>query len=251
MSKPKYTIKIETPCEQDWSSMINTDSGKHCSNCAKTVIDFTQLSDSEVFKFIEQYSGKLCGRFTQEQLNRDIQLSQPTNNSRLYKILAGLLLLGASENLLAADNQKMQADIVSNIDNSTNSPVKETKSEPTTDSLKNVVRGLAIDSATKEPLRYVSILIKNTLTRTSTDLDGKFELEIPDSLVVDEISLIITYVGYNADEIVINKNDLPITDKIINMTESKFQPLSVFGNMELIEIIEKKKWWQRKKKSCH
>ncbi len=244
MKRQSYILKIDKPCEQEWTSMTKTGIGKFCSHCSKTVIDFTQLTDNETLQIIEQNSGKLCGRLTQEQLNRAIQLYQPTNNSRIYKILAGLLLVGASENLLATDNQKFQQEIVSIIDNNKNIQPTETKSEPTTDSLKNVVQGLVIDAKTKEPLPFASVLIKDTKTGTTTDLDGRFKLVISDNLVTHKIYLVITYVGYEQTEIVINKNDLPMTkDHVIVPAEQAF--------LGEVIIVKKKKWWQRKNKSSH
>ena len=244
MNRQSYILKIDKPCGQEWSSMTKTDIGKFCAHCSKTVVDFTQLTDNEVLQIIERNSGKLCGRLTQEQLNRVIQLHQPTNNSRLYKILAGLLFVGTSENLLATDNQKLQQDNVSIVVNNTNIQSTEIKSEPTTDSLKNVVQGLVIDAKTKEPLPFASVLIKDTKTGTTTGLDGKFKLVIPDNFVTDKIYLVIAYVGYERTEIVINKNDLPITkDLVIVPGEQAF--------LGEVIIVKKKKWWQRKNKSSH
>lgn len=87
MKRENYILKIENPCGQDWTSMTKTNMGKFCSHCSKTVIDFSHLTDNEVIQIIEQTSDKLCGRLTQEQLNRVMRLYQPTNNSRFYKIL--------------------------------------------------------------------------------------------------------------------------------------------------------------------
>ena len=240
MKRHSYILKINNPCGQEWSSMTKTDIGKFCSNCSKTVVDFTHLPDNEVLKIIEHNSGKLCGRLSQEQLNRAIQLYQPTNSSRFYKILAGLLLVGANENLLATENQIFHKDIVSIVDKE-NTKLTETKPEPTTDTLKNIIQGVVIDFDTKEPLSFAAILIKNTKTEVTTDLAGKFKLIIPDSLITEKIYLVITYVGYEKTEIAINKNDLPITKNIIIAA-----PPVLMGD---VIIVKKKKWWQRKNKS--
>jgi hypothetical protein len=244
MKRQYYILKINKPCGQEWTSMTKTDIGKFCSHCSKTVIDFTQLTDNEVLKIIELNSDKLCGRLTQEQLNRAMQLHQPTNNSRLYKILAGFLLVGASENLLAANNQKSQQEIVSIVNNNKIIQTTEIKSELTKDSLKNVVQGLVIDAKTKEPISFASVLIKDKKIGTPTDIVGRFKLVIPDSLVTDRIYLIIASVGYERTEIVINGKDLPITQNFIITPEEQVL-------MGEVVIVKKKKWWQRKKKSCH
>jgi len=240
MKRQSYILKIDNPCGQEWSSMIKTDIGKFCSHCSKTVVDFTQLTDNEVLQIIEHNSEKLCGRLTQEQLNRAIQLYQPTNSSLFYRILAGLMLVGTSENLLATENQMLHKDIVSIANKiNTNTQLTATKPEPILDSLKNIVQGAVIDFDTKEPLPFATILIKGTKTGTATDLDGKFKLVIPDSLITDKIYLVITYVGYEKTEVAINKNDLPITKNIVIVAP----PQVLMGD---VIIIKKKKWWQRK-----
>lgn len=245
MSRQSYRLKIEKPCEQEWSSMTKTDIGKFCSHCSKTVVDFTQLSDDKIIQIIEENSIKLCGRLTKEQLNREVQSYQLTNNSRLYKILAGLLLIGTSGNLLAKNPQKLKKDITSIVDdNNVSLQFTKTKSKLTTDTLKNVVQGLVIDSKTKEPLPFAIIYIKGTKTGTVTELDGKFKFIIPDSLLAEKIYLVIAFIGYEKTEIVINKNELPITKNLFIIPEEQ----AFLGE---VTIIKKKKWWQRKRKASH
>lgn len=241
MDRRNYLLKIDKHCGQDWNSMTRTDIGKFCHHCSKAVVDFTQLTDNEVLQIIEQNSGKLCGRLSQNQLNRVIQPYQPTKRTRLYKILAGLLFIGTSENIFASPIQELPQNIVSIVDNkNTNSQPTERKPEPTTDSLKNVVQGLVIDSKTKEPLQLASIFIKDTKTGTITDNDGKFELIIPDSLVSDKIYLVIACLGYQTTEIIINKNDLPTTKHFAIVPAEQ----ALLGE---VIVVKKKKWWQRKK----
>lgn len=239
MKRQSYLLKIDNPCGQEWASMTKTDVGKFCAHCSKTVVDFTQLTDNEILQIIEQNSGKLCGRLSQEQLNRAIQLYQPTKNSRLYKLLAGLLLVGTSENVLATGNQTLEQNISIVNKNDTTLQSTEIKSEPT-DSLKNVVQGLVIDAKTKEPVHFALVSIKDTKTWTTTDLDGKFKLVIPDSLKTKKIHLVLASPGYERTEIIIKKNDLPITKDLFMVPAQK-----VFIGLVVIE--KKKKWWQRKK----
>lgn len=247
MKRQNYILKIDNPCGQDWASMTKTDMGKFCSHCSKTVIDFTQLNDNEVLQIVKQNSGKLCGHLTQDQLNRALELYKPTNTSRFHKILAGLLLVGASENLLATDNQKLQNEIVTSIDiKKTNSESVEIKSTPTTDSLKNIVKGMVVDSKTKEPLPFARITIKDTKTGTTTDMNGNFSLFIPDSLLTNKIYLIMNCIGYETKEIKVNKKDLPLTNELLIVPAS----VTIRGLIE-VEVVNKKKWWQRRNKCNH
>ncbi len=72
-------ISIPTPCHQDWQAMKPNEQGRHCNSCAKTVIDFTSMSDDEVKHFfLNKKEEKVCGRFKNVQLSR-IVISLPNN----------------------------------------------------------------------------------------------------------------------------------------------------------------------------
>jgi hypothetical protein len=242
MKRQNYILKIDNPCGQDWSSMTQSDNGKFCSHCSKTIIDFTNLSDTEVLKLIEQTTGKICGRLTNQQINRVIDINQPSTNSRLYKLLAGLLLVGVTEQTFATTRPTLHTEVftVSDTEELTEKYLDK-KEETLIDSLKNVVQGIVLDSETKEPLLYASITIKDTKTGVVTDIDGKFKFVIPDSLLTDNITLVITYIGYEKTEFTINRTKLPITKELLVIPAKSV----LMGD---VIIIKKKKWWQQNRK---
>ena len=96
-----YKVKIDNPCDQSWQEMTEVQGGKFCKHCCKTVTDFTHLGDQEVIKLIKQSSGNLCGRFTDEQLNKEFKEDKEKNNNWHSKIAASLLLLIASKSVSA------------------------------------------------------------------------------------------------------------------------------------------------------
>ena len=237
MKRQNYILNINNPCNQDWKSMTKSNTGKFCSNCSKTVIDFTLLTDQEIIKIVEQ-TPKLCGRLNQQQINRSLETKQQTNNSRLYKTLTGLVLLTSTINSFAKINSSSKIEIVSITNEEVNTPPQEKeKTEPITDNLKNVIQGKVIDKSSKEPLPAATVLFKNTKTVTTTDFDGKFKLIIPDSLLTDKIHIIISYVGYENTEITINKATLPQNKDFFIIP---VEPVL----MGEIVVIKQKKWWQ-------
>ena len=69
----KIHLNIPEPCHEDWDNMTPTEKGRFCGSCQKQVIDFTNMSDREVAQFFKKPStGSVCGRFMQDQLERDI-----------------------------------------------------------------------------------------------------------------------------------------------------------------------------------
>ena len=238
MTRHNYKLTINKPCRQQWNSMTNNDIGKYCSHCSKTVIDFTNLSDIEIIQVIEKSSGRLCGRLTNKQLNRPLYVAKPqSNSSKLYKILAGLILVGTSNNVLSTNKTPLfeirksiesENEYISNIEN----PVAKDSS--------NIVKGKVIDEQSKEPIPFASVIIKGTKTGVSTNIDGEFVLYIPDSLLTDKITISVNYIAYKKSETIINRSDLPLIKNILVMPMEQI----LLGE---IEVVVKRKWWQRKK----
>src|SRR6187399_793357 len=75
-----FKITIPTPCHEDWNKMTPDETGRHCRACAKSVVDFTHMSDEEVKHFFVNKKGdeRVCGRFKQIQLHR-IVIELPQN----------------------------------------------------------------------------------------------------------------------------------------------------------------------------
>lgn len=68
----KFTLSILEPCHENWNTMSPEEKGRFCSSCRKTVVDFTNMSDRQIAAFFQKPSGSLCGRFYNDQLNREI-----------------------------------------------------------------------------------------------------------------------------------------------------------------------------------
>jgi hypothetical protein len=71
-------LQIPSSCGESWHGMALQQAGRYCLSCKKTVVDFTAMSDSELAAYFKAHKGTTCGRFIQQQLNRDIPLPQRT-----------------------------------------------------------------------------------------------------------------------------------------------------------------------------
>jgi hypothetical protein len=64
-------ITIPTPCHESWDNMAPAGNGRHCAACAKTVIDFTAMTDEAISNFFVTWQReRVCGRFKNNQLSR-------------------------------------------------------------------------------------------------------------------------------------------------------------------------------------
>jgi hypothetical protein len=100
-------ITIPKPCHKDWNAMTPNEHGRHCSSCAKTVTDFTSMSDEEVKHFfINKKEEHTCGRFKNDQLHR-IAINLPENilyiDMPLWKKFLAACLIIFSTTLFSCD----------------------------------------------------------------------------------------------------------------------------------------------------
>ena len=64
------------------------------------------------------------------------------------------------------------------------------------------ISGVVLDNANREPLIGVNVVVKGTVLGTVTDFYGKFNLSVQ---AAPPITLAITSIGYNGQEIEINE----------------------------------------------
>jgi len=104
------TITIPTPCHEDWNKMTPDATGRHCSVCIKSVVDFTNMSDDEVKNFFlnKKEDEKVCGRFKQTQLH-NIVIELPQNifgmKMPLWKKFLAACLIVFSTTLFSCDTK--------------------------------------------------------------------------------------------------------------------------------------------------
>lgn len=83
---PIENISLSFVCNRDWNKMLPCSSGRHCPDCDKTVVDFTNKSVEELHAVLED-EGQVCGRFHKAQLS---QISN-SKSFHLKRIAAGIL----------------------------------------------------------------------------------------------------------------------------------------------------------------
>jgi TonB family protein len=90
-------VQINEPCPANWDKMQIKLHARHCEQCDKSVIDFTQKSRAEIITFLlENPNGSVCGRMNRQQfdiLEEDLPelisiISQPRFRANAFLILA-------------------------------------------------------------------------------------------------------------------------------------------------------------------
>ncbi len=218
------SLYIPKPCHERWNEMTPTQQGKFCSACSKQVVDFSLMSDNQILKYLSGQSGKVCGRFDAQQLERPLVETKIKKKKSWWMALAMPLLFlfersGAQEVKITGDT----TFLATNNDDPISPQPEQGPAEilvgkvaicntgppasliDTVMSVSNQVRitGKVVDE-NNNPLPYASVRIKESIKEITADSAGNFSIDI-NSYNENEV-LTATYVGYTTMERLVNLN---------------------------------------------
>lgn len=194
-------IRIPEPCRENWHNMTSTEQGRFCGSCQKTVVDFTLMTDTALLDYFAKASSHTCGRFYNDQLNKDLK---PTTIKKRHTwayvwniVLATFLITKADAQVVKKKTPEVQLP----------------ETAPTTQGEMGMVaiklpksgelKGTVLDSANKTPLVGVSIIIKGTSRGVSTDSLGNFKMYYDKD---EPVELMVSYVGYETKTVKIDSS---------------------------------------------
>jgi carboxypeptidase-like protein/type IX secretion system substrate protein len=217
----KLQLQVPVPCQEEWEKMTNAGRGRFCASCQKTVIDFSNMSDREIALFFKRPStGSVCGRFLEDQLNRDMEI--PRKRIPWVKYFFQFLLPGFLISMKATAQGKVKV-----VEKKTNVAVKNSKllkkdnSAKYTGSECTITQGIAapviiepiiFEESTVQgkvvdengtPVPFATVVIKGTKTGTAADSTGAFKVKPEGSW--DSIYLVVLSVGFLPTEVKITK----------------------------------------------
>lgn len=75
--------------------MQPTEKGRHCEHCCKTVVDFTEVSDEAIIRYVTERPSGICGRLMPDQLGRKLAPTPVQRNgwSGWRWVIAGLVMV--------------------------------------------------------------------------------------------------------------------------------------------------------------
>lgn len=213
------SIYIPKPCHEDWSKMTPTQQGKFCLSCNKQVIDFSLMSDRQILNFLSHQSGKLCGRFDAEQLQRPLIETKIKKKKTWWMALTMPLLFlfdrsDAQKNKVIDDTTYKVSTSKLNFSKLLENrmpvcaPLKEltgTVGMISVDVVKQlIIKGNVVDENNKR-IPFTTITQKGTKHATVTDAEGKFLIKADDN---KHIILIASAIGFeNVERIIETKQN--------------------------------------------
>ncbi|OQP52037.1 hypothetical protein A4H97_25830 [Niastella yeongjuensis] len=201
MSK-SIQIRISEPCHENWQNMTPNEQGRFCGSCQKTVVDFTLMTDKELLDYFSKASQHTCGRFSNDQLNKELQ---PTVIKKRFTwayvwniMLATLLVTEANAQVKPVKKKKQEVliperapEMMGGIGVVVVPPPRE-------------IKGIVLDSA-NNPLAGASVYyhVKGQTKGSYTDSLGRFNLLIDRNTPVE---LTVSYIGYEMKMVTIDSS---------------------------------------------
>lgn len=202
MSK-RIQLSVTDPCHENWDNMTASEQGRYCESCQKQVIDFTNMSDSQLAAFFKKpSSGSLCGRFFDDQLNRDIEI--PGKRIPWIRYFFQIVLPAFLVTAKASAQGKAKPPKTAKVSTSERMMLGAIAPLPT---LKTLVERVNINGRVLDEegvgVPFASVMIKGATRGIAADSAGFFKIrdvEFNDKL---PITIIVTSVGFEQNETMI------------------------------------------------
>jgi len=220
----QFNLNIKKPCSQNFNQFLETEKGGFCGSCQKEVIDFTKMNSGEIIDFFSNKEiGNTCGRFKASQL----QFIYEPRKNRFWSYVSGFCLAFLS--LIPFISAEAQSKLPRDKSLKNNSEIEESKSK------RNITVKGQILAEDNLPLPGATILLEGKTVGTQTDFDGKFIF--PEKLKIDDV-LIVSYLGYNSQKIVIKNKDS--ATKIELKIDMKMDSCMILGEVAVKDVYKSK-----------
>lgn len=179
--------------------MTSTERGMFCSNCRKEVINYQYYSNDQLLKSLNE-SEKICGRFSPDQIDKELNSSE---TKLIYRIG---LLLGFSSLLLTtpvfSQSEKSKTEIV---ENKSDDELKQKSSIEFIEFYGKIFEKPLDNNAKSYPVPGVYIVQKGTKNDVQSNIDGDFLIKVPIEDFKDRVVLLFSYIGMETKEVEVSK----------------------------------------------
>jgi hypothetical protein len=220
-------LNISEPCPENWQQMTHQEQGRFCGSCQKTVVDFTMMSNQEVLNYFLKANHNVCGRFSNDQLNKDLMVTEKKKRfSWAYVwnvMLATFLLTEASAQVKPKPKKPVKIMQRSAL----MGEVAYVHEEPPVKSvIPIVVKGKVLDAETNLPLAGASITIIGTGKSVISDTLGNFRLTVEKK---DSLELEFSFTG--------KELQTRVLEELTNWQDVQVSLKPAFSNLAEVVVI--------------
>lgn len=223
MKKKPVQISITNPCSQNWDTMAKKEAGRFCDQCQKNVVDFTKHSDKDILQYLQQASGKVCGRFRLTQLNRDLILL----HERKYWSVKPVAIAASMAALLISG--RINAGKVRLTTITTLSPYEKSQ-VPVTGPGGSIIISATVRDTSGAAIKSAMVTIeKDTIY---TDQNGFFQYIVPAAMECKPFRMTIANPGFGEVILIIDPDIQPVPFDIILFPQEEI----VMGGIGVYDI---------------
>ncbi len=234
------SLSIPQACSENWNSFTPRGQGGFCTSCNKTVIDFTNMNDEEIFGYFTTNATQTCGRFRPQQLKAYQQQVLPKIRPGLTLLKAGVLSL-----LFVFVSKQGSANLPPAKTNTEIHYQGKQFNESTPIIADNyTIRGVVTDPYDNQPVAGVNILLKGTNVGVTTDINGQFEF--PQKLKEGDV-LIFSFIGYDTQQYRVIKTDSQVLEVKITLEYVHLMGEVVVNSAYTEPTSDIVRWWKKVK----
>ena len=220
-------LHIPEPCHENWQNMTQQEQGRFCGSCQKTVVDFSIMTDQEVLNYFNTASHNVCGRFSNDQLNKELTVTEKKKRFSLAYIwnviLATLLITEANAQVKPKPKKPVTINTWEGREMGKVAFIPGKREDAI---IPVETKGKVVDAQNNQPISGASISIKGASGGTMTDTAGNFRLKVEKK---DSLVLVFSAIGYEPQTRVI--------DDLTNWQDIQVYMKPVFSDLSAVSVI--------------
>jgi CarboxypepD_reg-like domain len=202
----KHNLSRLQKCDQYWDDMPPIIGGRHCGKCDKKIVDFSQMTFTDIAFYMSESIEPICGFYIPEQVK---EIEKSKNKFPIAIGLTALLATSEISNTEFINNKTEQNDIKDKY-------IKDTVNESLQiDQNKNIYTVFIsgniqfFDSSKKMsfPISYATVIIKGTRIGTLSKGNGEFKIRHYPKEGSKKVYLIISSLGFASQEVEVIFNE--------------------------------------------
>lgn len=232
-------LNIAEPCHENWQNMTPQEQGRFCGSCQKTVVDFTMMSDQEVLNYFLKTDHNVCGRFADDQLNKDLKITEKKKRfswAYVWNILVATFLITKAD-AQVKDKPEKPVEIVNEDRKIMGKIAYVHTANVKPAALLIEMRGMVLDEKNNQPIIGASIRIKGIGGGCMADTTGKFSLKVEKK---EGMVLEFSAIGYETQTLDVdalaNRHNIQVALKP-SFTDMKEVVVTGFGSTTRCTIV--------------
>jgi hypothetical protein len=230
-------LAIDDPCHENWENMSPSQKGRFCGSCQKQVVDFTTMTDSQIAIFFKKpSSGSVCGRFMQDQLERDFEIPRKRIPWIKYFFTVALPAFLVSRSAAQDTKTAIKGETKSVVCDKPSVLMGKINPNRPSEPAPVSIKGSVLDHSGR-PIVGASVVIKGTQMGSAADTAGNFRFtSLPTK---GDIVLVVSAIGYMMQEINVDAQN---STSVIKLELEQ----AVMGKIVVVGMISPRKLKKKK-----